>query len=211
MFGNFLRNTILLDKVSYGNFPLGNFPLARFPFGSLPFYSLSRDLYKYLLLIFALSITISSQAAPIHLTKLEIPQRAPNFSLIDLDNKTHTLNHFIGKPLIVNFWATWCPPCLAELPSFNRAWAKVKDQGVNMIAVNIGESPNTVFNFIQGHPINFKILLDQESDELNNWQMQGLPTTYVLNYKGEVVYQAIGEREWDNDELLTKVLALRKP
>ncbi len=158
-----------------------------------------------------LSITPSLQAAPINLTKLEVPQPAPDFRLLDLDNKIHTLADYKGKPLIVNFWATWCRPCREELPSLNRAWAKVKDQGVKMIAINIGEDPTAVFSFIQQYPIDFRVLLDPESDELNNWQMKGLPTTYILNAEGKVVYQAIGDREWDNDELLTKVLALRNP
>lgn len=160
------------------------------------------------LMIFSLVTTL--QAAPINLTKLETPQPAPAFSLIDLDNNIHTLADFKGKPLIINFWATWCRPCRDELPAFNRAWAKVKDQGIQMLAINVGEDPNTVFTFIKNFPIDFKILLDPESDELDNWQMIGLPTTYVLNAKGEVVYQAIGERAWDDDRLLTKILALKK-
>lgn len=164
-----------------------------------------------LLLVLLFSNSSMTQAAPITLTKLEVPQPAPPFKLIDLDNKLHTLEDYKGKPLIVNFWATWCRPCRDELPAFNRAWSKVKDQDIQMLAINIGEEPTTVFSFIQQYPIDFLVLLDPLSDELANWQMNGLPTTYVLNYKGEVVYQAIGEREWDNDELLTKVLELRKP
>ena len=167
-------------------------------------------IFKFLFLL-AVLITTNLSAAPISLTKLEIPQPAPAFNLIDLDNVRHTLEEYKGQPLIVNFWASWCRPCRNELPAFNRAWAKVKDQGIQMLAINIGEDPVTVFNFIQHYPIDFRILLDPESDELANWQMQGLPTTYILNHRAEVVYQAIGEREWDNDELLTKVLELRKP
>jgi len=164
-----------------------------------------------LLLLLLLSLPLSTLAGPISLTQLKVPQSAPSFSLIDLDNNTHTLQDYKGKPLIVNFWASWCRPCRDELPAFNRAWSKVKDQGIQMLAINIGEAPTTVFDFIQQYPIDFLILLDPLSDELANWQVTGLPTTYVLNYKGEVVYQAIGERQWDNDTLLTKVLALRKP
>lgn len=163
------------------------------------------------LMMLILSMSYSAQAAPITLTKLKVPQPAPAFSLIDLNNKIHTLADYKGKPLIVNFWASWCRPCREELPALNRAWAKVKNQGVQMLAINIGEDPTAVFKFIQEYPIDFKVLLDTESDELANWQMKGLPTTYILNHKAEVVYQAIGEREWDSDELLTKVLALRKP
>ena len=148
---------------------------------------------------------------PIDLTQLKVPQPAPNFRLIDLDNKIHTLAEYRGKPLIINFWATWCKPCREELPAFNRAWSKVKDQGVEMLAINIGEDPQTVFDFIQHYPINFKVLLDQKSDELANWQMHGLPTTFIIDSYGRVTYQAIGERQWDNNQLLTKVLALKQP
>lgn len=165
-------------------------------------------LFVYTIALFS---AVSTQATPTNLTKLEIPQPAPNFRLIDLDNKIHTLADHKGKPLIVNFWASWCKPCRQELPAFNRAWAKVKDQGVQMLAINIGEDPNAVFNFIREYPIDFRVLLDPQSDELANWQMRGLPTTFIIDSFGRVVYQAIGEREWDNDELLTKVLALRKP
>ena len=162
------------------------------------------------LLIFCITFPTSLKAAHINLTKLETPQPAPFFQLIDLNNKIHSLADYKGKPLIINFWATWCRPCRDELPAFNRAWAKIKDQGIQMLAINVGEDPNAVFSFMNESPIDFKVLLDPESDEIANWQMIGLPTTFILNTKGQVVYQAIGEREWDNDKLLTKVLALRK-
>ena len=168
-------------------------------------------LFRLFVLALSLSSFFSVQAAPITLTKLVIPQPAPNFRLIDLDNKVHTLANYSGKPLIVNFWASWCKPCREELPALNRSWAKVKNQGVQMLAINIGEDPNAVFNFIRKYPIDFRVLLDPQSDELASWQMNGLPTTFIIDSYGRVVYQAIGEREWDNDELLTKVLALRKP
>lgn len=170
---------------------------------------LSRILFIQASLLLAFLMSASLQAAPITLTKLETPQPAPNFRLIDLDNKIFTLKEFKGKPLIVNFWASWCKPCRDELPAFNRAWAKVKDHGVQMLAINIGEGPDAVFNFIKEYPIDFRILLDPESNELANWQMLGLPTTFIIDSYGRVAYQAIGEREWDNNELLTKVLALK--
>lgn len=170
----------------------------------------TRAPFLFVMFLLFLIKTSPLVAAPINLNKLEIPQPAPTFQLVDLNNKTHTLEDFKGKPLIVNFWATWCPPCRAELPAFNRAWAKVKDHDIQMIAINIGEDQKTVFDFIQDFPIDFTVLLDPESDQLANWQAHGLPTTYIIDAEGKVFYQAVGEREWDNDELLTKVLALRK-
>ena len=163
-----------------------------------------------LLTFFLLMIgTSSAISAPINLTELEVPQRAPTLELISIDKNVHTLSEYKGKPVIINFWATWCPPCVKELPAFNRAWSKVKDKGIEMIAVNVGDDPQTVIEFMKDIPIDFTVLLDPDSEQISGWQMHGLPSTFILNPNGEVAYQAVGEREWDNDELLAKVLALR--
>lgn len=155
-------------------------------------------------------MSIACDAAPTDsLTVLPEKPPAPAFELRDMDDKIHTLADYKGKPLIVNFWATWCPPCRAELPSMNRAWAKVKDEGIAMIAINIGEDEDSIFAFTAQYPIDFTVLLDEESEQLSPWQISGLPTTYVIDPEGRVVFQAMGDREWDNDKLLDKVRALK--
>jgi peroxiredoxin len=155
-------------------------------------------------------MSIACDAAPTDsLTVLPEKPPAPVFELRDMDDKIHTLADYKGKPLIVNFWATWCPPCRAELPSMNRAWAKVKDEGIAMIAINIGEDEDSIFAFTAQYPIDFTVLLDEESEQLSPWQISGLPTTYVIDPEGRVVFQAMGDREWDNDKLLDKVRALK--
>lgn len=144
------------------------------------------------------------------LTRLEKPVTAPDFTLPDMDGEIHSLASYKGNPVIINFWATWCPPCRAELPSMNRGWSKIKDEGIAMIAVNVGESEDTIFAFTGDYPIDFTVLLDESGAVSNQWPIKGLPTTFVLDKEGKVVYRAIGGREWDSDELLNAVRELNK-
>lgn len=144
------------------------------------------------------------------LRQLSGKSTAPDFEFIDLNDKPHTLKDFIGKPVIVNFWATWCPPCRKEMPSMNRAWKKLKDQGVEMVAINLGEEDADVYSFMDDYPVDFKVLLDMESESLSSWNISGLPTTYILKPDGTVAYSAIGGREWDDKRIMDKVLELRE-
>ena len=144
------------------------------------------------------------------LNKVAKPFSAPDTEIADLNGTRHKLSDYRGKPVIVNFWATWCPPCRAELPSMNRAWAKVKDEGIIMLAVNVGESEETINQFNVEYPIDFTILLDQEGTYAPEWNISGMPTTFVVNADGLVVYKVVGTREWDNDEILDAIRALKK-
>lgn len=143
------------------------------------------------------------------LTPLSDKPAAPDFLLRDMDEGIHKLSDYKGKPVIVNFWATWCPPCRAELPSMNRAWKKVKDEGIQMIAINVGEDEDTIFAFSGDYPIDFTVLLDETGEEINNWPIKGLPTTFVIDPQGRIAYKAVGGREWDNDKLLDLVRGLK--
>lgn len=143
------------------------------------------------------------------LTPIDKPFSAPNSELLGMDGNKHKMSDFRGKPVIVNFWATWCPPCRAELPSMNRAWAKIKDDDILMLAVNMGETEDMILPFTKDYPIDFTILLDKSGQYALDWRIKGLPTTYVVNPEGQVVYQAVGEREWDDDRILDAVRALK--
>jgi len=141
--------------------------------------------------------------------EFEDKKPAPEFTLKDMDGEMHSLSDYRGKTLIINFWATWCPPCRAELPSMNRAWKKVKDDNIVMLAINVGEDEDTIFSFLGDNPIDFTVLLDDSGNMIKTWPVRGLPTTFVLDSEGRLVYQAIGGREWDSDSLLEKVRALK--
>jgi peroxiredoxin len=141
------------------------------------------------------------------LTPYKGAQPAPDFELVDVDGDKHRLSDYRGKPLIINFWATWCPPCREEMPSMNRAWSKVKDD-VSMLAINVGEDEDTIFIFSADYPIDFPVLLDRSGDVIREWPVKGLPTTFVLDREGNIRYMAVGAREWDDVALLEIVKGL---
>ena len=91
----------------------------------------------------------------------------------------------------------------------NRAWKKIKGE-VAMIAINVGEDEETIKRFMHDYPIDFQVLLDKNVSSMQMWPISGLPTTFVVSPDGNIYYQAVGEREWDNEELLQKVKYLIK-
>ncbi|NIP72410.1 MAG: TlpA family protein disulfide reductase [Gammaproteobacteria bacterium] len=133
---------------------------------------------------------------------------APALALKDVDGTLHRLEDYRGRVVIVNFWATWCPPCRREMPSMERAWNRLKGHGVIMLAVDVGEDADTVFTFTADYPVTFPLLLDQEGDVVRAWPVLGLPTTFIVDPEGRLAYQAIGGREWDAPELLETIRAL---
>ena len=155
-----------------------------------------------------LSLLASAETTNTELIKLEHRPVAPRFSLPDMQDKTHELSDYLGKPVIISFWATWCPPCRKEIPYFNRAWDKLKDDNIAMLFVNINEGKETIEEYIKKVPIKLTILRDETAGQLSNWNMTGLPTTFILDPEGKVVYQAMGERAWDDDTVLDKVRKL---
>jgi peroxiredoxin len=143
------------------------------------------------------------------LTPIDPRPEAPEFTLVDMDGVTYRLAELRGRPVVVNFWATWCPPCRDELPSMQRAWLTFREQGVAMLAINVGEDEETIFPFTANYPVEFPLLLDRDGAVIGQWPVRGLPSTFVVDPQGRVAYQAIGGRDWDDPELMKKVLALR--
>ena len=170
----------------------------------------SRFLFRsiFLSLLFVLSLAANADLST-DLIEIKHKPIAPRFSLPDMQDKPRELSDYLGKPVIISFWATWCPPCRKEIPYFNRAWEKVKDDDIVMLFVNINEGKETIEDYEKKMPINLTILRDETAGQLQNWNMTGLPTTFVIDPEGRVVYQAMGEREWDSDKILDKVRALK--
>lgn len=90
-----------------------------------------------------------------------------------------------------------------------KAWQRIESEGISMIAINVGEDFDTVFGFTANMDISFPLLLDQDGETTEKWPVQGLPTTYVLNPRGEMVYRIIGARDWNDDSLLDAVRDLK--
>jgi peroxiredoxin len=143
------------------------------------------------------------------LTPVEGKPVAPEFSLRDIEGKMHKLSDYRGKPIILNFWATWCPPCREEMPAMQRAWTKLQHEDIALLAIDVGEDEDTIFTFTADYSVEFPLLMDVDSSIIQQWPVLGLPTTFVIDPQGRIVYRAAGGREWDDPVLLDKVRALK--
>jgi len=135
---------------------------------------------------------------------------APGFELTAADGSTFRFDDMRGKPVVVNFWATWCPPCRAEMPSMQRAWQQVREEGIGVVAINVGEDRETIEQFTSEVPVDFPLPMDTDSEVVQSWPVRGLPTTFVVDPEGRLVYRAEGERDWDSAELLDLIRALKR-
>jgi peroxiredoxin len=136
---------------------------------------------------------------------------APPFDLKGPEGEPIRLADFHGRPVIVNFWATWCPPCREEMPSMQRAHEQISKEGMAVIAINVGEDADTVAQFLGQVPVDFPLPLDETSAVVTSWPVRGLPTTFVVDPDGRLAYVATGGRAWDDPALLDQVRALRRP
>lgn len=137
----------------------------------------------------------------------EVDRTLPSFSLPALDESVWTAESLKGKPWVINFWATWCPPCIEEIPSMNAAYEVLEPQGIGMLAINAGEGTEAVQEFLDKITIDFPNVLG-DANTLPNWSVKALPTTIVVNAEGKVIYEALGPREWDDEALLQQVVDL---
>ncbi len=136
---------------------------------------------------------------------------ARDFELRDLDGDKRKLSDYRGRVVVVNFWATWCPPCRAEIPSMQRAWTLLKDKNVMMLAVHVGGNEDKIWSFLTDFGVDFPVLIDATSRVSRSWPMMGLPTTFIIDPQGKIALRAIGGREWDDPGLIKSILALREP
>jgi len=136
------------------------------------------------------------------------PFRAPDFELAGEDGRRYQLSSFRGKLVVLNFWATWCPPCRYEMPSMERARQKVAGEDIVILAVNVGEDEETVFAFLARYPVEFPLLLDRDAAVIKQYPVVGLPTTYIISPDGNVTHRAVGSREWDDPAILDQLRSL---
>jgi len=135
---------------------------------------------------------------------------APELRLEDLDGKLQNLAELRGKVVLVNFWATWCPPCRREMPSMQRLYQSLPRERFEILAVNVGEDDGTVFAFtgtLEPSPA-FPLLLDRDSQTLRKWLVKGLPTSFVVDKQGRVALRAVGGRDFDDPPMAARLQAL---
>jgi peroxiredoxin len=155
--------------------------------------------FRFLILLLLLSSAFAAQAG---LHETDELMDAPQLELADDDGKVHRLESYRGRVLVVNFWASWCTPCVRELPSLNRLRKEFADQPFEILGVNVAEPPNRLKRFFKRQPIDFPVLYDRESEAFYAWEVKGLPTSFVIDRDGKVRYLVKGAIEWDSEETI---------
>lgn len=135
----------------------------------------------------------------------------PAFTLKALDGTPHRLDDYRGKAVLVNFWASWCPPCLAELPSMQRLADRMAPEAFELLAINVGESPFRVSKFVKLIGIKLKVLLDSEGEIFRTWGGTVYPTSFIQDGDGQIRYVAYGPLEWDSEEVMQILRSLLPP
>ncbi len=135
---------------------------------------------------------------------------APPLSLSDLSGKTTNLSDLRGKVVVLNFWATWCPPCIKELPALSELQQQFDTGKVNVLGVNLGEQPRAVQQFVNDFepPIAFKILLAPVPEDIAGWDIKALPQSYIINKSNQLEYSAIGPRDFAHPEMVRQIQKL---
>ncbi len=127
--------------------------------------------------------------------------KAIDFTLKDLEGKTHKLSDYKGKIVFLNFWATWCPPCRAEMPSMQKIYETWDSKKFVMLAVAVKQNRDVVKNFIEENAYNFPVLLDSDGKVAGMYRVRGIPTTYLIDKEGNIITRVVGSREWTLEEI----------
>ncbi|WP_010529490.1 TlpA family protein disulfide reductase [Lentibacillus jeotgali] len=128
---------------------------------------------------------------------LSVGQIAPDFELTTLEGETVRLSDYRGERVIVNFWATWCPPCRAEIPDFQKLY---NEKDVEILAVNLTateEGEEGVRNFVNEFEMTFPVPMDANSDVATTYQVQAYPTSYMIDSNGRIQFFAMGAMNYD--------------
>ncbi|OES46116.1 redoxin domain-containing protein [Domibacillus iocasae] len=122
---------------------------------------------------------------------IEVGDKAPDFTLQRVDGKEVKLSDYEGKKVFLNFWATWCPPCKAEMPHM-QSFYEEKPENVEILAVNVEESNEKAKDFADQYELTFPVLMDKDGTVAEIYEVYTIPTTYVLNEDGTVHQKIVG-------------------
>jgi peroxiredoxin len=133
----------------------------------------------------------------------QIGQPLADFTLADLQGQTRQLAALRGKVVFMNVWATWCPPCIEEMPTIQRLHAKLQPRGLEILAVSIDAlGAQVVTPFIQSNKLTFPVLLDPKSSVQRLYHTKGVPESFIVDKQGRLVEKMVGPRDWASPQML---------
>jgi len=130
------------------------------------------------------------------------------FALKDINGKLYTETDFKGKVSVINFWASWCPPCVEEIPSLNRLRQKMQGKPFQLISINYAESVEHIKLFMKKVAVDFPVLVDPQGKTAGNWKVVAFPSTFVIGPDGKISYGVNAAIHWDTEEVVSQLNSL---
>jgi thiol-disulfide isomerase/thioredoxin len=130
---------------------------------------------------------------------------AVDFSLKDLSGQEQNLSSYAGKLVFLNFWATWCGPCRAEIPSMEELYLELQNQDFVIVALNSQEADKQVADFVENVGMSFPVLLDTAGRVGAAYSIRAIPTTYIIDPQGYILGRMVGTRDWYTPEIISLV------
>jgi len=125
-----------------------------------------------------------------------------------MKGRSHDLADYRGKVVLVNFWATWCEPCRAEMPSMDRLRSSLKGKPFEVLAVNLAEPLSRIEKFVDSMPLGFPLLRDRDGGAGRAWKAKLLPASFLIDRDGKIRYVAYGEIDWTSEAVRARVAEL---
>ena len=135
----------------------------------------------------------------------------PALVLQDLEGRSHSLESYRGKVVLINFWATWCEPCREEMPSIDRLRKSLDGRPFVVLAVNLAEPPSRIRGYLQKVPLGFSVLLDRDTAVAKAFKARILPATFIVGPDGKIRYSYVGELDWSQEKVHRTIAALLPP
>ncbi len=141
---------------------------------------------------------------------LAIGDSAPDFSVPAVPSGSLNLKNYRGQVVVLNLWATWCPPCVEETPSLEQFAEKMRDRGVIVLSVSVDEDQNALQDFIQKNHISYPVGRDPDRSLAARYGTFQFPETYILDHRGLVAEKVVGAADWDDPRIQDFVLDLAR-
>lgn len=155
------------------------------------------------LMVVAIVFTIYTNLTKERTALIQVGDDAPDFALVDMNGERHQLSDYKGQGVFLNFWGTWCKPCEREFPLMDKQYQQYKDKGLEILAVNIGESEFAVQKFIDRKGLSFPVLIDGNKSVMETYKINPLPTTLLINPEGKIEKVITGEM---NEEMIKEYM-----
>ena len=160
-------------------------------------------------LLAGLTITLLLRVVPyFRVYRVAVGDRAPDFNVTGDDGQGVRLTDFRGKVILLNFWATWCPPCVEEMPSLNLAHERLNERGLVVLGISVDESREEYEAFLERMNIGFPTVRDPERQVSTLFGTAKYPETYLIDREGVVIRKYIGEVNWTQPEIFNYLSSL---